>query len=51
MHIKTKTLQINQSVQKIHQIYNAIYEGKVEMKKTTMEALQKLLGNLKRQIM
>jgi hypothetical protein len=33
MHIKTKTLQINQSVRKIHQIYNAIYERKVEVKK------------------
>lgn len=51
MHIKTRTSQINQSVWKIIQIYNAIYEGKVEMKKTIMEALQKLLGNLKQQIM
>jgi hypothetical protein len=31
--LKTTTLQINQSVQKIHQIYNEIYEGKVEVKK------------------
>jgi hypothetical protein len=33
MHIKTIILQINQSVKKIHQIYNAIYEGKLEVKK------------------